>query len=282
MRKIIHIFNILLITILVYFCISAFYKITKSIFGQKLNSPVSHAYNKQPYYKKVKPLAKYKTIIDRNLFNINKQSDQINSLPDTENLPETDLKLKLWGTVVGNPEKAYAVIEETEPKTQNLYRQGDKIQQATITRILREMVVLRINGRDEILEMEDSLKNKLASSPGLSPDNGILSEDDQNISVDRLLINNAIENRKFFTYAKIRPDFGNPNALGLKITEINSDSLIAQMGIEEGDIITSLDGKKFRKTNEAIDYYKSLPSSAGMDLEVFRNGQKITLHYNLQ
>ena len=87
MKKVIHIFNILLITILVYFCTSAFYKITKSILGQKLNSPVSHAYNKQ-HDKKLKPLAKYKTIIDRNLFNINKQSDQINSLPDTENLPD--------------------------------------------------------------------------------------------------------------------------------------------------------------------------------------------------
>ncbi len=281
MKKIIHIFNILLITILVYFCTSAFYKITKSIFGQKLNCPVSHAYNKQQQDQKLKPLTDYKTIIDRNLFNTNKHSDQINNLPDTENLPETDLKLKLWGTVVGITEKAYAVIEETESKTQNLYRQGDKIQQATITRILREMVILRINGRDEILEMEDSLKNKLAYAPEEPPDNEDVSADEKDIHIDRRLIDKAIEGKNFLKDAKIIPDFSNPKALGLKIVEINPESIISQFGIKEGDIIMSLDGHKFRKTKEIIDYYRSRPSSEGMSVEIIRSGQEMSIHYNL-
>jgi len=281
MTKFFHISNILLITILLYFCTSAFYKITKSIFGQHVQFHTSHAYEPKQHNKQLKPLSLYNAIGNRNLFNIAGNSSKITPLLDTDNLPETSLKLKLWGTVVGSPEKAYAVIEETKSKTQNLYREGDKIQQATVKNILREMVILRINGRDEILEMEDALKGRFAALSGLS-DNEEAQEGEYNVPVDRVFLDDAIEKRKFLNYARIRPDFSNSNALGLKVSQIDPNSIIPLMGIKEGDIITALDGKKFRKTNEVIDYYRSIPSSQGMDLEVFRDGKKITLHYDFQ
>jgi general secretion pathway protein C len=281
MTNFFNICNILLITILLYFCTGAFYKITKSIFGQHIQSHASHTYGPKQYSKQLKPMSRYDAITDRNLFNTAGNSSQISVLPDTDNLPETSLKLKLWGTVVGSHEKAYAVIEETESKIQNLYREGDNIQQATVKRILREMVILRIDGKDEILEMEAALKDKLAAALPLSNDETSV-EDEQNVNVDRVLLNEVIENRTFLKYARIRPDFSNSNALGLKVSQIDPDSIIPLLGIKEGDIITALDGKKFRKTNEVIDYYKSIPSSSGMDIEVFRNGKKITLHYDFQ
>jgi len=281
MNKFFHISNILLITILLYFCTSAFYKISKSIFGQHVQSHSSHAYGPKQYNKQLKPLSQYDAISNRNLFNTAGHSSKINPLPDTDSLPETSLKLKLWGTVVGSSEKAYAVIEETKSKTQNLYRKGDKIQQATVKNIFREMVILRINGRDEILEMEDALKDKFAGLSGLS-DNEEAQEGEYNVPVERLLLDDAIEKRTFLKYARIRPDFSNSNALGLKVSQIDPDSIVPLLGIKEGDIITALDGKKFRKTNEVIDYYKSISSSQGMNLEVFRDGKKITLHYDFQ
>lgn len=282
MTKFFHISNILLITILLYFCTSSFYKIAKSIFGQHVQSHTSHAYEPKQHNKQLKPLSQYDAIGNRNLFNTAGNSTKITPLPDTDNLPETSLKLKLWGTVVGSTEKAYAVIEETESKIQNLYREGDKIQQATVKRILREIVILRINGRDEILEMEDSLKDRFAELSGLSDGGEAAPEGEYNVPVDRVFLDEVIEKRIFLKYAKIRPDFSNSNALGLKVSQIDPDSIIPHMGIKEGDIITALDGKKFRKTNEVIDYYRSIPSSQGMDLEVFRDGKKITLHYDFQ
>ena len=282
MNKFFIIFNLFLITTLSYFGTSFFYKITMSVFGQPAKHQISHAHGNNKYTKPVKPLSQYDTIANRNLFNTPSQSRKTEPVPDTDHLPDTKLKLKLWGTVVGSSDHAYAVIEETDTKTQNLYRKGDTIQQAVVNTILREKVILRINGRDEILEMEAALKNKLAGASGLAGDDAISSEGEQNIPVDRALIDDIIEKRKFFSYARITPDFSNADAVGLKVSKINPDSIIPLLGIKEGDIVTALDGKKFRKTNEVIDYYKSIPSSQGLDLEIFRDGKKMTIHYDFQ
>ena len=62
---------------------------------------------------------------------------------DIESLTPTDLKLKLLGTVTGDEKEAYAVIEDTAVRRQNLYKIGDTIQNATLKMILREKVVLQ-------------------------------------------------------------------------------------------------------------------------------------------
>ena len=64
----------------------------------------------------------------------------------------------MWGTVTRLDGKAYAVIEDTKTREQNLYRTGDAIQNATVKMILREKVVLTVGEGDEILTMEDVAK----------------------------------------------------------------------------------------------------------------------------
>lgn len=282
MKKIIHTANILLITVLVYFGIRLFYKVTLSFLSSGAGTMISHRECKRGNDIGPKPLSTYSPIINRNLFNTRHHSLTNGKLPDTKTMPETNLKLKLWGTVVGGPLKDYAVIEDIDTHLQNLYREGDIIKKATVIQILRRAVVLNVDGRDEILEMEDSLAYDPAGLPEPATDDEDMPEGDQRIAIDRLLIDDAVEGHKFMTYAKIRPHFGGPDSSGLKITDIKPDSPMAQMGIREGDIVTSLDGKQFRKTKEVIDYYKSLPPSAGMNLEVVRNGKKITIHYDFQ
>jgi general secretion pathway protein C len=94
--------NILLITMAVYFSISAFYKITTyqldpvnppKIAGKRqipsLEDDTSH------------PLSYYQPIVERNLFNTNKDADSKPVSIKVETLKQTELKLKLWGTVSG-------------------------------------------------------------------------------------------------------------------------------------------------------------------------------------
>ena len=74
---------------------------------------------------------------------------------DVESLEETKLNLKLWGTVSGSNDGDYAVIEDVKAREQNLYRAGDAIQTATVKEIHREKVVLTVNGKDEVLQMQE-------------------------------------------------------------------------------------------------------------------------------
>ena len=73
---------------------------------------------------------------------------------DTQALKKTKLKLKLWGTITGNGVRVFAIIEEATRREQKLYRVGETIQNATIKMILREKVVLSVEGNDELLVIE--------------------------------------------------------------------------------------------------------------------------------
>ena len=147
--------NILLITIAVYFSISAFYKITSHqldpVNPTKVTSKRQIAsLEDEP----LRPLTYYQTIVERNLFNTLKNKTAQPIPIKVETLKQTELNLKLWGTVTGLAGKPYAVIEEAKGRQQNLYRVGDTVQNATVKMILREKVILSVNGKDEILEIE--------------------------------------------------------------------------------------------------------------------------------
>jgi type II secretion system protein C len=65
--------------------------------------------------------------------------------------------LKLVGTVVGAPERTYAVIEDLGTKRQDLYRLGDLVREAKVVEVTRNRVVLDHRGRqEELLSFEKS------------------------------------------------------------------------------------------------------------------------------
>jgi len=282
-KKLFPIINILLITVAVYLGVSAFYRIaTAKVDKIDLYKPVRKqaASPKDEIYH---PLSYYKTIIDRNLFNtktgIEKKTDQV----DIEALEQTDLNLKLWGTVTGDKRKAYAVIEETKENRQDLYRLGDTVQGATVKLILREKVVLRVNGKDEVLEIEEMLgeekfvKPSKSSKPSRPPRS-------QNITLKRSQIDTAVKDiNSLMNQVKISPNFdenGKPDGLVLK--SIKPKSIFRKMGLRSGDVIKGVDGKDIESVDDALKLYESLNSSSSLQLQVKRRGELKNINYNIR
>jgi general secretion pathway protein C len=266
MKKTFTIISILLLIVAICFGVNALYEI--------LTSKMDKNRQYKPSEDQVSPSTRGKS------FDGKDESGQKLDDFDTEGIPETKLNLKLWGTVIGGVEKPYAVIEETQLKKQNLYREGDTIQDTLVKRILREKVVLHINGRDEILSMQVSSGAEGESAPTRQLPEPMFLGDTADVTIERSNIDAAIEGRRFLRYAKIQPHFEDARVVGFKITDIKPNSIFKKLGLKDGDIVTSLDGKKFRGTDEVIDYYRSLPLSTGMKLEIIREGEGKTIHYN--
>lgn len=228
------------------------------------------------------PLSYYKTIIDRNLFNtktgIEKKTDQV----DIEALEQTDLNLKLWGTVTGDKRKAYAVIEETKENRQDLYRLGDTVQGATVKLILREKVVLRVNGKDEVLEIEEMLdeekfvKPSRSSKPSRPPRS-------QNITLKRSQIDTAVKDiNSLMNQVKISPNFENGKPDGFVLKSIKPKSIFRKMGLRSGDVIKGVDGKDIESVDDALKLYESLNSSSSLQVQVKRRGELKNINYNIR
>jgi general secretion pathway protein C len=161
MARYFSIIQLALIVAMTYFGTFIFYR----VLTEKLETvPVFQASREkqvitptQPSEKNTGSFKQYQTAIDRNLFKATSTEPvEKDEKVDVKTLEQTQLGLKLWGTVYGMAGKTYAVIEETATRKQRLFSIGDEVQSASVEMILREKVVLK--GRKRYLK----LKNRLA------------------------------------------------------------------------------------------------------------------------
>jgi len=274
------ILNIVLITIAVYFSISAFYKITT--YQLDPVNPTKVASKRQIASledETLHPLTYYQAIVERNLFNTLK-TEASEPIPiKIETLKQTELKLKLWGTVTGLAGQPYAVIEEAKGRQQNLYRVGDTVENATVKMILREKVILSVNGQDEILEIEHS--RSLAG--GRTPYRTAIKSRRQNITLKRSQIESSIKNvNQLMKQVKIRPHTENGQAAGLMLSSIQRGSIFRRMGLRSGDVITGVNGSSLVSVDDALKLYENMKSSSNMSIEIKRRGRNRTIDYNIE
>jgi len=281
--------KLILLTITIFFSVEIFYRISGAQLEKgayiRESQKFTASYEQETNY----PFANYKPIIDRNLFRTKKEALEKVVRVDVDSLKPTDLRLKLLGTVSGDPKKTYAVIEDEKERRQNLYKEGDSVQDATVKMILREKVVLNVNDRDEILEIEKidtaSTSRSTTDFPTRRTQPSVSNRppSTQRISLNRSMIDDATQDiGKLMTDASIQPYFENGNPEGLRLSRIKMDSIFRKMGLRRGDIITGIDGQNIRSVDDALRLYDRLKSANNVKVEIKRRGQSRILDYNIQ
>ena len=290
-KKYFMIINMLLITAGLYFGVSAFYTIGTAWLGAPVEQP-SRALSKattEPQAE-TRPLSAYRAIAQRNLFNTNPETVAPAQTINVDDLKETDLKLKLWGTVAGEGRRAYAVIEDTKTREQSLYRTGDSIQDATLKMILRQKVVLSVNEQDEILGMEEpgSVKRggalpRVARQQDASPPKMPVSSYPRQLTLKSDQIESALENvDQLMEQARIRPHIEEGQPAGISITGIKPNTVFRKMRLRNGDIITGVNGAPIESVEDAMKVFGDLSSSSEIQLEIKRRGRTRTLNYKIE
>jgi general secretion pathway protein C len=249
----------------------------------------------------------YQAISNRDVFKTSK-TDKSNEQIELDKLKQTQLNLKLCGTVSGSPDKAYAVIEKTQNRKQALYREGDSIENALIKKILRNTVVLNVNGKDEILVIKEE-KSKSKGRPqsvnaGMEempepemmeepppeepppdemPPEGEPPPDEGAVNIDREKVNSALKNiNQLMSQVKVRPHFkdGKPN--GLMLSHIQQNSIFMDMGLQSGDIVKGVNGNAIESVDDALKFYENLKSSSSVNLQIERQGEQMSVDYQIQ
>lgn len=278
--------NLLLIVFAVYLGVKGFYQLSTSYLDPVYPSRTDARTVATSDNITQRPLSYYRTIVERNLFNTKTGVESAPEKLDLEALKPTDLKLRLLGTVSGDKKDTYAVIEEVGKKQQHLYRVGDTIQNATVKTILREKVVLHVNGEDEILAIEKkSGKSTSANYAGKSFSPTLNQKDAalEKISLQRTQIDAAVQDiNSLMKQVRIRPHFTNGEPDGLRLTGIRPNSIFYRMGLKSGDVITGVDGKDIVSVDDALKLYQNLQSSSDLKVDIKRMGRSKTLEYHIE
>jgi len=281
------IINIILIAVGGYLGFKAYGKLT----AEPLPATVAVSPEPPPLQREKKPSApvSYEAITRRNLFNTITDDGPVPEKIDVETLKQTKLNLKLWGTVTGSAEAPYAVIEEKGKRKQNLFRVGDVVQNASIKIILREKVVLAVDGKDEVLEMEKvsartSSKRPLATrgpgAPGSAPVQTRAKSGERQIALNRGEMETAMQNvNELMRRVRIRPHFSNGKPDGLSFTGIRPNSILRKMGLRNGDVITSVNEQSVENVTDAAGLFQQFSDADGLSLKIKRRGRDRLLKY---
>jgi general secretion pathway protein C len=275
--------NLLLLTAAAYFGVSIFYSVLVARLDSGLPPAVSAAVETAPGADAPGSMADYQVVVDRNLFNSGRQVVAAKTGPalDLDKLKQTEMKLKLWGTVTGPDGQTYAVIEDQKTREQSLYRPGDTIQNAAVKLVLRQKVVLTVGGRDEVLGMEEPGITRTAASgpaarvPAAEPVQQVVVKEDQ--------INQAMENiGDLLNQATFRPHIEDGKPAGISITGIKPNAIFRKLRLRNGDIITGVNGTPIASVDDAVKAMSSLSPDGPVQVKVKRRGQEEVLEYKTE
>ena len=279
--------NLLLAAAGVYFCVSIFYAVLTAGLDS-VPPPVPAAGRALPAGPESPAgVSDYQAIVDRNLFNSGKKplAEPGKGAIDVDKLKQTGLKLKLWGTAIGPGGHLYAVIEDPKTREQVSYRAGDVVQKATVKMVLRQKVVLNVDGRDEVLIQEEpGIVRAAAPGPAAesAPAPRLAAEPSEQVAVTGEQIEKAMEDvGDLLTQATFRPHIEDGRPAGISITGIKPNAIFRKLRLRNGDVITGVNNQSITSVDDAMKVFGTLSADGPIQVQVKRRGREETLEYKI-
>jgi type II secretion system protein C len=234
------------------------------------------------------PLEAYGVIVERNLFRTTDKPLVVDQ-SDPNSLEATSLQLDLYGTIAGEGGKGYAIIEERDKKRQRLYKVGDSVAGATIIRIARNAVVLRVGDREQVLKKKETAMRGGSRTPaafpavpsGPAPGSAPAPRPSARPSTGGPA-GAAGDLASLLTQARVTPNVtaGSPGkADGVIINEIQAGSLFETVGLVNGDIIQEVNGRTVTGVADLVSMYRDLKPGTSLAVKVTRSGRQVILNH---
>lgn len=194
------------------------------------------------------------------------------------------MQLALRGTVTATSENAsFAIIENKKNRAQSLFQVGDQVNGATIKKIDHGHVILRVNGQDQILQVDITQSPSVPMSSKMA-----LPTPQTQVSQISSPLQEQTETGlpALMKQARIRPFFSDGKPDGLLLYGIQNDSVFQQIGLRNGDIIKAINGNQTLSAQDAVTIYHSLNASlediADIRFTILRRGKTEEILYRAQ
>ena len=257
-------------------------------------------------------------ILRRNIFNsatgdLSATPIEDQALPDAE-MPMEEVELpcknsmRLIGTVVlpGDLEQSLAAIVGSDNKA-GLHRGGAEVEGSRIRSIQSDNVVLQTTTgfcRLAMFEVDGAapkpvrriVKPERKKRPRRGPDTdrnaglsadelekGIEKVNDTNYNLSRTMLNKVLDNAgRLIGIAAVSPKVEGGRSVGMEIRGIRANTLLTKLGIQNGDILESVNGQSLTSTDAALGAYTTLRTADKFNLAIRRGSQSMIINYNLQ
>lgn len=265
---------------------------------------VSASLNKAP--PPARPKATLAAIANRNLFGVKRED--LNPKPADEGgvpgeapvdfngkeLKPCTVAATLSATLVSAdlPEWSMAIFVNNsthEPEVYSINGGSNQIaDDATVVDIRYREVVVRRRDHFELCGTEGNAppKPEAAAAPvedGTGGGEGVNKVSDTQFDIDGTFLAAQLENMNdLMTQARTVPSYQNGKANGYKLFSIKPNSLYQKIGLQNGDVISKINGYDLSSPDKALEVYAKMKDAPSIQVDVKRRGRDMTMNYNVK
>ena len=251
-----------------------------------------------------RPKVALTTIASRNLFNVkreelNPKPAEDGTLTDAVSFDGKDLKPCTVPAVVSAtlvsaeyPEWSLAVLVSNtthEPEVYSINSGSNQIaDDATLVDIRYREVVVRRRDHFELCSTEGNAPPPvITAAPAPSEDGGggegVTKTSETSYTIAGNEIDKALgDMNEVATQARIVPSFQNGKANGFKLFSIKPNSIYQKIGLQNGDVISKINGYEMNSPDKALEIYAKLKDSQSIQIDLKRRGKDMSMNYTVQ
>ncbi len=226
--------------------------------------------------------------------------------------PACEGSIRLVGAYVrrSEPDQSFAAIINATG-TSLLYREGSSVDDRLVMAIERHRVVLRTAGStlcdltmfgtgtgaapspaSPVALSVPSSTVVVAEAP-VGPETGgveagdldanIHQVSDTSFTINRGLVDRLMANQAaLMSAARVIPHEEDGRPVGMKIYGIRRSSLLGRLGVQNGDMLRTINGFEFTDANALLQAYTQLRSADHLTLQLVRRGSPVSVDYQIQ
>ncbi len=210
-----------------------------------------------------------------------------------------DLQIHLLGTSLLTNGKPFAIIEDQSGR-ESLYRTGDQIVGVgQLLEIEKNRAIILHDGHRVAVEIprdqpapvpiapppprHRGLKQPMPLVRAMPAPGGVHRIAPNRFLLARSTVDADLQNpAPLFTQIRAIPNLQDGAPRGFRLSEIEPGSVFQQIGLQDGDLLTSVSGQPVGDPMKAIAMFQTLHDRSSVTLNVIRAGQPVQLYYSIR
>lgn len=238
----------------------------------------------------LKDITSYSAILEKNPFGSPKKLQPLTDAQNVESKQSVPSSLLLIGTVVGPKKFSYAIFEDKSrpaPLRQVVVAYGkDVLDYGKLIKIEKDSIEL----------MQGSAVYKISLAPLKSDPRSPRAEEsgsprasfaekigDKEYLLNRRKVDQTLENpEQILTDARLLPNIQNGKQEGFKMLEVKPGGLYESLGLKNGDILLRVNDLEISNPEVAIQAMTALKGMNRVNLDIMRDGAKLSMSYDIK
>jgi general secretion pathway protein C len=230
----------------------------------------------------IRDIKEYDALLQTNPFGVPAGSlKQGPSKGDQAAIPD----IKLVGTISGSDEFGYAVFIGSDGK-QAMFRTGENVFGAgELKKVEKNSVFIHKDGKLIKINMTDllTLSDTQASKGAAGIAGPVQSVGKGEYIIDQKAAMVTLDNpAQIMTDAKLIPNMVKGKPDGFILQEIKKNGVYDNLGMKNGDILLRINGSSISNPENALQTFTALKGMDKVQLDIVRDGNKMTLNYQIR